>query len=293
VGHIPETQVSRSYTAKEIKNLEAELDRNVLGRLKDNEKIVPIRNDDGTCVECGQAELDVHEILDKDGENPHEAGCIMRKIEREIQNARAEWLEVVTKIPEAQAEYDAAVAAETKYKNPDKAIPDKVVHQTETKVAALWGWMDRKVVLENTIKKCLSPVEHERRRNISNRLQEVRRVATNGKKKETARDQGVPGTYLGANGNFKPGLDARYKSDLITSALGEKIGPKGLHQFTKESALERLAQRNWLPHLEKAKKNREAKAAKETAKAKATPARRSSSKKSSTPTKRTASRKAA
>ncbi len=115
-------------------------------------------------------------------------------------------------------------------------------------------------------------------------------MSADNSKKETAKAQGVPGTYLGASGNFKPGLDARFKSDLITSALGEKIGPDGMHQFTREAALEFLAKRGWLPHLEKAKKSREAKAAKkaEKAKAKATPAR---STRTST-TKRSSSKKA-
>ena len=289
-----------TYTAKEIKNLDAELDGAVLRRLGDKDEIVPIRNEDGTCIDCGAAELDVNVLVgDPNAENPHEAGCIIRKVEREIKAARSEWFDVVAKIPQAQAEYDKAVNEEGRYKNPDKPIPDKVVHATELRVAALWGWLDRKVVLENQLKKLQSPVEHERRRSTNNRIQEVRRMASsNGKTKETARDQGVPATYLSANGNFKPGLDARYKSDLITSALGEKIGPKGLHQYTPENALERLQQRGWLSHLEKAKSSREAKAAKKAEKAKATPRARSSRSSSkdkgkSTTTKRTSTRKAA
>lgn len=257
-----------------------ELAEAVLRRLKERQEIVSLRDNTGACVECKATE-------------GHETGCVLRTLEEEIERIKAEWQDVVAKISPAQKEYDKAVAAESKYKNPDKALPEDVAKATERSLSTLFSWMDRKVVLENRLIKLQSSDEIERRREVNNRVKEVRKVAAS--KKETARDQGVPGTYLGANGNFKPGLDARYKSDLITSALGEKIGPKGLHQFTKESAMERLAQRDWLPHLEKAKKSREVKAAKkaEAAAAKAaekkgTPRARSTSKKdSATKTKRT------
>lgn len=236
-----------------------ELAEAVLRRLKDREELVPLRNADGACTECGA------------GEGEHEPGCIFKKLEHEVELAKEEWVEVCAKIGPAQEEYNKALDEEDKHKDFDKPLPAEVEKATDRTVHALWAWMDRKVVLENTIKKLQSPQEIERRRNTSNHLKEVRKVANN--KKETAKDQGVPGTYLGAGGNFKPGLDARFKSDLITSALGEKIGPEGMHQFTRDAALEFLAKRGWLPHLEKAKKSRDAKAAKkaEKAKAKATP----------------------
>lgn len=248
-----------------------ELAEAVLRRLKERESLVQLRNKDGTCAECGAAPEE------------HEPGCIFKKIESEIALAQKEWVEVVAKIGPAQAEYDKAAAKESKYRG-DKALPEDVAKATERTVETLWAWMDRKVVLENTIKKLQSTQEIERRRNTSNQLKEVRRVAAENSKKETARDQGVPGTYLSANGNFKPGLDARYKSDLIKSAMGEKIDDKGLHQFTKDSALERLEQRGWLGHLEKAQKNRDEKAKKAAEKAKATPRASRSTKKSSTKT---------
>ena len=237
-----------------------ELAEAVLRRLKDRETLVALRDESGACIECGMTE-------------GHENGCALKKLEQEIEAAKVEWTEVATKIGPAQAEHDQAVAAEDKHKNYDKPLPEGVAKTTDRTLSALFAWMDRKVVLENLLAKLQSPGELERRRETNNRLKEVR-VASNSKK-DTARDQGVPGTYLGAGGNFKPGMDARYKSDLITSALGETISSKGLHQFTKDSAIERLQQRGWMAHLEKAKKSRAAKAAKKAEKAKATPRVRS------------------
>ena len=86
-------------------------------------------------------------------------------------------------------------------------------------------------------------------------------------KKPTAKDQGVPDAYLADNGNFKPGLDARYKSDLITSILGEK-NPKSLHTFEAADAQKRLEQRGWQGFLAKAKIAREAAVAKKASRAK-------------------------
>lgn len=251
-----------------------ELAEAVLKRLKDREEIVALRNEDGSCVEC-----------EAKGEE-HEVGCPIRTLEKEIQDVKNEWGDVVGKIGPAQIEYDKARAAEDKHDNYDKLLPDDVRVRSDRAQTALFAWLDRKVVLEKKLVKLQSADEIERRKSVNNRMKEIR-VASNSKK-ETARDQGVPNTYLGANGNFKPGMDARYKSDLIASVLDGKIGDKGLHQFTKESAMERLQQRGWMPHLAKAKASREAKAAKKAAeKAKAKPARASSSTKKRTTTKST------
>lgn len=53
--------------------------------------------------------------------------------------------------------------------------------------------------------------------------------------KQTAKDRGVPKEYLAENGNFKPGMDARYKSDLILAIL-EQPNSKALVKFTKMQA---------------------------------------------------------
>ena len=62
--------------------------------------------------------------------------------------------------------------------------------------------------------------------------------------KPTAKDQGVPDAYLGPGGRFRPGMDARYKSDLIASAL-EIESKDALMTFDVDDAKKRLRQRGW------------------------------------------------
>jgi hypothetical protein len=82
-----------------------------------------------------------------------------------------------------------------------------------------------------------------------------------GTKKSKVDNSNVPPEYLGTNGKFKPGLDARYKSDLVLSVLGE-TSDKSLHKFSKQAAEERLKERGWLAFLDKARAVREAREAK-------------------------------
>lgn len=75
-------------------------------------------------------------------------------------------------------------------------------------------------------------------------------------KKVTARDQGVPEVYLSESGSFKPGYDAKLKSDLIVAVLGDGR----LHTFTAEEAMAILESRGWVPMLEASRAARERKA---------------------------------
>lgn len=106
---------------------------------------------------------------------------------------------------------------------------------------------------------------------VSQKAQDKERVQTMAAEakaaKQTARDQGFPDVYLSEGGNFKPGKDARAKSDLIKSALG--ITDDSMeHKFTVDEAMALLQARNWVPFLTAKKESLEAKAAKaETAKA--------------------------
>lgn len=59
-----------------------------------------------------------------------------------------------------------------------------------------------------------------------------------------AQSQGFPSCYLGPTGNFKPGYDARAKSDLNAAVTGVKTG-KELHTFTKAKAQKLQAARGW------------------------------------------------
>jgi hypothetical protein len=69
-------------------------------------------------------------------------------------------------------------------------------------------------------------------------------------KKETAKDQGVPDVYLADNGNFRPGLDAKYKSDLIKCALGLDTSDCA-HVFEAKDAEARLDKRGWRSFLDR------------------------------------------
>jgi hypothetical protein len=72
-------------------------------------------------------------------------------------------------------------------------------------------------------------------------------------KAPTARDLGVPDAYLGPEGKFKPGADARLKSDLILRAL-DQPAPQALVQFTQAEAIKLLAKLpQWKPFLDKKK----------------------------------------
>jgi len=75
---------------------------------------------------------------------------------------------------------------------------------------------------------------------------------------KTARDQGVPAEYLSEKGSFRPGLDARYKSDLVSSALGLDDS-KRLVTYEPKDAEKRLAQRGWTKFLRERRKRLEAK----------------------------------
>jgi hypothetical protein len=85
-------------------------------------------------------------------------------------------------------------------------------------------------------------------------------------KKQTARDKGAPGQYLSESGRFRPGLDARYKSDLITEALEFEAANKGRKTSPAHKQLDRMG---WTSHLDKSRAARQAKAAAKAAKTKA------------------------
>jgi hypothetical protein len=97
-----------------------------------------------------------------------------------------------------------------------------------------------------------SPEELARRAYVSNHMKEVRRIMAEKTTKPTAKDTGVPDIYLSETGNFKTGMDARYKSDLVLSALGlitKEKPQKSLMVFEPADAEKRLAARNWTKFL--------------------------------------------
>jgi hypothetical protein len=68
--------------------------------------------------------------------------------------------------------------------------------------------------------------------------------------KLSARDRGVPDVYLGEGGNFRPGMDARYKSDLICAALSLPA-PDAKMPFDPADAVARLDERGWTGFLDR------------------------------------------
>lgn len=78
----------------------------------------------------------------------------------------------------------------------------------------------------------------------------LKQARTPAEPKASARDRGVPDVYLGETGNFRPGMDARYKSDLILSALGLPA-PDALQTYDPADALTRIEERGWQAFLDK------------------------------------------
>jgi hypothetical protein len=73
-------------------------------------------------------------------------------------------------------------------------------------------------------------------------------------------EAGVPKEWLNDRGRFKaPGLDARYKSQLIREALDHEAANRGRKGSPAHRMLDRLG---WTSHLDKSRESREAKAAK-------------------------------
>lgn len=147
---------------------------------------------------------------------------------------------------------------------------DRTKHAAEALESRYDGVRAAVARTQNTIDRLASPSEYDRRvakRESGRQVGERIKMASK-KQKETAKDQGVPEVYLSESGNFKPGYDARLKSDLIKAVLDEKPTDV-LHTFTSAEAQALLEKRNWLNFLAKsrsAREAREARAAKKAAK---------------------------
>jgi hypothetical protein len=117
--------------------------------------------------------------------------------------------------------------------------------------------IERGTALSERLQALRSPGEHERR--VNERLVKqasLRRLTDrrNTVAKETAKDQGFPDAYLNEKGGFKIGMDARAKSDLVLSALGQitKENPgNSLHVFSEKEATALLQKRDWMGFLER------------------------------------------
>src|SRR5687768_5487281 len=76
--------------------------------------------------------------------------------------------------------------------------------------------------------------------------------------KVNARSQGVPEVYLSEAGTFRPGYDAKMKSDLITAVLGSPV----LHTWDADEARAVLEARGWTKFLDQSIEARERRASK-------------------------------
>lgn len=155
------------------------------------------------------------------------------------------------------------------------ADPDSEPTEEELKLSnRITSNVNRSVLLAEKISRLGHPSEREARiakkEKTHARITKLRR--NNSMAKETAKDQGVPEVYLSESGNFKIGMDARLKSDLVNSALGlittEEPGA-ALHVFTEKEATALLEKRGWMHFLDRkreietAKAEKKAKAAEE------------------------------
>ena len=174
--------------------------------------------------------------------------------------------ELQAKEPAAMAEYHAAWDLYCSQTDPDFDDPAlakeadrtaKNIHGIHQAIAAFKAQIDR----------MNHPAEIERANQTKTRLENMMASKT---PKITARDQGFPEIYLAPNGNFRPGMDARAKSDLISAiceAKGDKPNPKAIHRFDLDTANHLIEARGWRPLVNKALANRAIKAERVEAKA--------------------------
>ncbi len=187
--------------------------------------------------------------------------AVRERLDAEVEDLKSKLVEAQARI---QPLSDAAQEALDTFfgKDLDDAIDPAAEKAYDRAQHAFERGLDNVAFLKSKIELLQSEEEFDRRCNVQTRVVTARKARM--AKKETAKDQGVPEIYLAESGNFKPGLDARYKSDLINSALGEK-GKGQLAEFDAKDAIKRLQQRNWISFLERKKeiiKEKEAKAAK-------------------------------
>jgi hypothetical protein len=195
-----------------------------------------------------------------------------QRLRREIEEAEGELRRIEEQLPLAQKEYDDASDQHHALiaRNPDApSTPeeDALEQARDRAFRKCTGLMDRRSMTEAKLRRLQEPEELQRREQTSAHMREIRRRTAVAK--ETAKDQGVPGVYLNESGNFNIGKDARYKSDLVLSALGivtKETPGDSLMVFEPKDAEKRLQQRDWMSFLER---KREIIAEKETKAAKA------------------------
>ena len=193
------------------------------------------------------------------------------QLEVEISRLREEADRLDADMTRVQAEYDKVWAKEKRYDF--ESVPPKVRQESDRLSAEVVKLLDQGKTVAEKLNQLTAPAELERRMQDADaktlRIERIKTMADKAPKKQTAREMGAPDEYLSDSGNFRPGMDARYKSDLVNSALGIK-DKKALMTFTVEDAETRLQIRGWTGFLTRKREILAAKAEKASSKPKAT-----------------------
>lgn len=203
--------------------------------------------------------------------------AVQIRIDREIDGHRRELVSIRERLNALDAEVDRLSAAEAEawsvYEKAGDTWPDEATQQTWDSASreyhkamnALQRAMDRERHVAQQILDLQNPEVLEVREQTSAHMRNIRKEYKMAK--ETAKDQGVPEVYLNEAGNFRIGMDARLKSDLVGAVVGEvtKDNPgASLHVFSESDAMALLEKRGWVSFLDR---KREIIAAKEAKKA--------------------------
>lgn len=195
------------------------------------------------------------------------------KWEAEVADLQRQWDKLEADLHSIQAEYDAAWGKERKYEF--DSIPPQVAEESDRLSKQLLTVMEQQRNVRQALDRVSVPAELERRLQDANytaaSVERIKKMAAEKPAKQTARELGVPDIYLSESGNFIPGKDARYKSDLVNSALGIST-PEMAMTFEPNDAEVRLQARGWMGFLTRKREILAAKAAKAEATKAAKPA---------------------
>lgn len=160
-----------------------------------------------------------------------------------------------TQAHDLQAATDKAADKAEKARNPERR--EALRAEADLLHRQLMRAIHAGTILSERIKVLRSPEELERR--VYENLGQSGPTPTPGEgtprpNKPSARSQGVPEVYLSDTGTFRVGMDARLKSDLVSSALGlitKRKPGESLQVFTVDEALRLLEARDWMGYLDK------------------------------------------
>lgn len=176
---------------------------------------------------------------------------VQERLNDELATSRTEYEALETRLASIQGPYDLAWAQVATALREDSEPPAEASLECDKYNDLIVTILGTQKTLHQRIALLSSPEELERR------LQDTRPASGNESKprtsaapKLTARERGVPDVYLGENGNFRPGMDARYKSDLICAALGLPA-PDAKMPFDPDDAVTRLDERGWTGFLDR------------------------------------------